>query len=266
MPAFRKKLNPSSTWLLDIDWAEKALFQVQQNVKNVIVPDNLEQIRKSTSISDMFYDQPRFRFSRTAWRAWKRDPSQAQVYLLQKVSPTSLSLVNAYKNLPQGQEKQVQFLRNMYLRALCLLEQPDFVAKVGRSQIRNCLTILERHPVSDWKLECLAHADFHPGNILLGICHKKYRIIDWENLTLGSAFFDLLFCASNFSLFPDLYKSIMITHEEALGRKLQLHDFAQPLCFFLIRMEAQISHQGLTKSNLAGLSFLTDQYELIHIS
>jgi len=184
------------------------------------------------------------------------------LFFLQQVSPLSLSLVNAYRDLALEHEKQERYVRSLYPRALIVLEQRDVVARLGRNQVDNCLEILRSHPSSDWKLDSLVHADLHPGNVLKGLGRNNFRVVDWENITVGNAFFDLLFCAKHFCLFPDFYKSALSFHEKQLGRELERNDFAQPLSFLLISLQMQIDSEVSTEI-IRGLNFLIEHYELM---
>jgi hypothetical protein len=260
---YKKELKKTSTWTLDFKWTQEALLEIGKNSEFVSIDLRRLKLLESSGDSKTIYLMDNIFFSRTIWDTYKEDASKALIFFLSKICQISISLVRASDKLVLESEKHLEYLMYIYTYALRVMELDEFSTALGEELTKDCKEILKSNQVINWKIETLVHADLHPGNILVRTWNKRQtKVIDWENITVGNVFFDLLSCNNYFCEQPNFFDDCLIHLEREFSRTLNLEDFAQPLSFSVIRLYEN-ADGDLSEKLILGIKLLVEKYRNI---
>jgi Phosphotransferase enzyme family len=258
MPLFSKVIKPHSRLNLDLAWSEFAMARIAENSWRVLLKPHL-----SAKGVYLYHDESQFKChfeqfdSNTLWTTYGTD--NGLVYeshlgilpmLLRDLTDSSdgIAMSSAHRNLwRETASRSVSQLETFNLPG----QTPEISAVIRRS-LRSVIDC-------DIPEEVLVHGDFHPGNVLVRKSESRLemRVCDLENLTVGSAFVDALYCAVWAQFLEDstAFWNLLSYLEHKHSRCLSEVDLG--LCATLMMIQAAANSKRVRNRILGGLFWLT---------
>lgn len=257
---YLKVLKPHSRLHLDPVWSEVALAAIAEKSWRVVVKPQM-----CTRGTYLFEDEgivycnfQKFE-GRSLWAVWGR--SQRQVVrdhlnvlplLVRDLSDASASVEVSPAHLAHWQRTTTNALH---------IIQNELGSYFNSSSLRTICKSLKRVRDDELVAESYIHGDFHPGNVLSRGNSSPFRlgVSDLENLTVGTAFVDVLYCAIWAQFADDVkpYLNLIRYLEHKLGRRLNEIDLG--LSATLMIGQAASNGDRIRRRILNGLNWLIDQ-------
>lgn len=227
-----KSLSQHSTWNLDLAWTYEALTYLKGLSDFCVLPidADLAKLGRQTVIrqyrtKNIDNSQNLWSFFRSRNRALRTSVELCiEFTLLQK---SSLQRPNLYSRRHLIRDIEI------YNRVMTNLNESKFL---DSSLLNFARDILLRFPPTLWRYDTLIHGDIHPANILVTkLEHKKpcFYLIDFENVSMGSAFNDLMNLALLHKERSNYLRKGINEIQKHIGRSIQIEDLTKNLCTFI---------------------------------
>ena len=258
--SYIKKLGPHSRLHLDNCWTEATLASVEEKCWRVVIKPqrNLNGTYLSRQEDGVYCQFQKFN-GRSLWAVWGTSDRQVVKNHLAILPLMLRDLSDASRGILQSSAHLLHW-KSAASQAIDFLETNETLFSDSHtiSAITNSLTEVL---MQDLEFETLVHGDFHPGNVLSNGLPSPYRhgVSDLENLTVGTVFVDVIYCAvwAQFVTDSKSYWNLIRYLEQLHSRSLSALDLG--LASTLLINQASQNHARIQKRILNGLSWFVNQ-------